>query len=115
MSVTPPSGLQEVYLMMTWSVAAPAISAAFFSSLVEAVEALTIVLAVGTVRGWRPAGLGALVGLVLLALIVLALGPLLDRCSATPSAACDRRLALAIRHALAAKGDLTRRRRYSPP
>ena len=65
--------------MMTWTVAAPAFSAAFLSSLVEAVEALTIVLAVGTVRGWRPAGLGALVGLVLLALIVLALGPLLDR------------------------------------
>jgi Uncharacterized protein family UPF0016 len=65
--------------MMIWTVAAPAISAAFLSSLVEAVEALTIVLAVGTVRGWRPAGLGALVGLVLLALIVLALGPLLDR------------------------------------
>jgi uncharacterized membrane protein len=65
--------------MMTWTVAAPAISAAFLSSLVEAVEALTIVLAVGTVRGWRPAGLGAAAGLVLLALIVLALGPLLDR------------------------------------
>jgi uncharacterized membrane protein len=65
--------------MITWTVAAPAISAAFLSSLVEAVEALTIVLAVGTVRGWRPAGLGALAGLLLLALIVLALGPLLDR------------------------------------
>src|SRR5258705_11706544 len=65
--------------MITWTVAAPAISAAFLSSLVEAVEALTIVLAVGTVRGWRPAGLGALAGLVLLALIVLTLGPLLDR------------------------------------
>src|SRR6266481_9443346 len=64
---------------MQWATAAPAISAAFLGSLVEAVEALTIVLAVGTVRGWRPAGLGALVGLVLLALIVLALGPLLDR------------------------------------
>jgi hypothetical protein len=49
--------------MMTWTVAAPAISAAFLSSLVEAVEALTIVLAVGTVRGWRPAGLGADVSL----------------------------------------------------
>jgi uncharacterized membrane protein len=65
--------------MMTWTVAAPAISAAFLGSLVEAVEALTIVLAVGTVRGWRPAGLGAVAGLALLALIVLALGPLLDR------------------------------------
>ena len=66
-------------MMITWTVAAPAISAAFLSSLVEAVEALTIVLAVGTVRGWRPAGLGALAGLLLLAFIVLALGPLLDR------------------------------------
>src|SRR4030088_190127 len=65
--------------MMTWTVAAPAISAAFLSSLVEAVEALTIVLAVATVRGWRPAGFGALAGLPLLAIIVLALGPLLDR------------------------------------
>ena len=65
--------------MITWTVAAPAISAAFLSSLVEAVEALTIVLAVGTVRGWRAAALGALAGLLLLALIVAALGPLLDR------------------------------------
>jgi uncharacterized membrane protein len=53
--------------------------AAFLASLVEAVEALTIVLAVATVRGWRPAGLGALAGLMVLALIVVALGPLLDR------------------------------------
>jgi uncharacterized membrane protein len=57
----------------------PAMLAAFLASLVEAVEALTIVLAVATVRGWRPAGLGAFTGLVVLALIVLALGPLLDR------------------------------------
>jgi transposase len=35
----------------------PAMAAAFLASLVEAVEALTIVLAVATVRGWRPAGL----------------------------------------------------------
>jgi hypothetical protein len=40
----------------------PAITAAFLASLVEAVEALTIVLAVASVRGWRPAGLGALAG-----------------------------------------------------
>jgi uncharacterized membrane protein len=64
---------------MTWTADAPAISAAFLGSLVEAVEALTIVLAVATVRSWRPAGLGALAGLVLLALIVLVLGPLIDR------------------------------------
>ncbi|MEO6947959.1 MAG: hypothetical protein ABI150_15710, partial [Nitrobacter sp.] len=57
----------------------PAVSAAFLASLVEAVEALTIVLAVGTVRGWRPAGMGVLAGIGVLALIVLTLGPLLDR------------------------------------
>jgi uncharacterized membrane protein len=55
----------------------PVVAAAFLASLVEAVEALTIVLAVATVRGWRPAGLGALAGLAVLALIVAALGPLL--------------------------------------
>ena len=59
--------------------AGSAVTAAFLASLVEAVEALTIVLAVATVRGWRPAGLGALAGLVALAAIVVALGPLLDR------------------------------------
>src|SRR5712675_541359 len=57
----------------------PAMTTAFLASLVEAVEALTIVLAVATVRGWRPAGLGALAGLAVLVAIVVALGPLLDR------------------------------------
>ena len=61
-------------LALVW----PAMAAAFLASLVEAVEALTIVLAVATVRGWRPAGLGAFAGLVALAIIVFALGPLLD-------------------------------------
>jgi Ca2+/H+ antiporter, TMEM165/GDT1 family len=64
--------------MITWA-HAPAMTAAFLASLVEAVEALTIVLAVATVRGWRPAGLGALAGITSLVLIVVALGPLLDR------------------------------------
>src|SRR5712672_3530135 len=57
----------------------PAMTTAFLASLVEAVEALTIVLAVATVRGWRPAGLGALAGFLALTLIIAALGPLLDR------------------------------------
>jgi uncharacterized membrane protein len=61
-----------------WAHVGPAITAAFLASLVEAVEALTIVLAVATVRGWRPAGLGAFAGLAVLILIVLALGPLLE-------------------------------------
>jgi Ca2+/H+ antiporter, TMEM165/GDT1 family len=63
----------------SWAQIGPAMTAAFLASLVEAVEALTIVLAVATVRGWRPAGLGALAGLGSLALIVMGLGPLLNR------------------------------------
>jgi len=59
--------------------AGSAVTAAFLASLVEAVEALTIVLAVAVVRGVRPAILGAVAGLVAVALIVVALGPLLDR------------------------------------
>src|SRR5207248_1930457 len=74
-----PGALLDAVPVIAWTTAAPAVSAAFLGSLVEAVEALTIVLAVATVRGWRPAGLGALAGLGSLALIVLALGPLLDR------------------------------------
>ena len=64
--------------MLTWTTAAPAVSAAFLSSVVEVVEAFTIVLAVATVRGWRPASLGALAGLAVLAVIVIIFGPLLD-------------------------------------
>ena len=37
---------------MNWTSVAPAVTTAFVSSLVEAVEALTIVLAVASVRGW---------------------------------------------------------------
>ena len=40
---------------MDWAHAAPTILAAFLASLVEFIEALTIVLAVGAVRGWRGA------------------------------------------------------------
>ena len=64
---------------MTWSIAAPAVTAAFLASIVEVVEAFTIVLAVATLRGWRPAAWGTTAGLALLAAIVLMLGPLLDR------------------------------------
>jgi Ca2+/H+ antiporter, TMEM165/GDT1 family len=58
---------------------APAVAAAFLASLVEFVEALTIVLAVGTVRGWRPAVLGAAAGAVVLAILVAVAGPALGR------------------------------------
>lgn len=49
----------------------------FLACVVEAVEALTIVLAVGTTRGFRPALQGVGAGLVVLAAIVAALGPAL--------------------------------------
>ena len=52
--------------------------ASFAASFVEAVEALTIVLAVGLARGWRPALTGAAAALVALALIVAVLGPLMS-------------------------------------
>src|SRR2546423_8729123 len=65
--------------MGDWAHAGPSIVAAFLASLVEFVEALTVVLAVGTVRGWRPALLGTSLGLAVLLLIVAALGPALTR------------------------------------
>jgi uncharacterized membrane protein len=49
-------------------------ASAFLASLVEFVEALTIVLAVGATRGWRPAVLGALGGTALLLVLVVAFG-----------------------------------------
>ncbi len=62
-----------------WTVMFPAVSAAFLASIVEVVEAFTIVLAVGTTRGWKPAMLGTGAALGVLGLIVLTLGPVLDR------------------------------------
>jgi Ca2+/H+ antiporter, TMEM165/GDT1 family len=64
---------------VTWAHAAPSILAAFFASLVECVEALTIVLAIGAVRGWRSALSGSGAALILLQVIVAALGPALAR------------------------------------
>src|SRR6267378_3700550 len=65
--------------MLSLSTAAPAVSAAFFASIVEVVEAFTIVLAVATFRGWRPAAVGTAAALASLAGGILLLGPLLDR------------------------------------
>jgi uncharacterized membrane protein len=65
--------------MISWAHAIPSLTAAFLASLVEFVEALTVVLAVGTVRGWRPALFGTGLALATLALLVLALGPALAR------------------------------------
>lgn len=55
------------------------VSAAFLASAVEAVEALTIVLAVALTNGWRTAILGAGLATLALVVVVLALGPALVR------------------------------------
>ncbi len=59
---------------MTLLQAAPTAGAAFLASAVECVEAATIVLAVGTVRGWRSALSGTALGLLALAVLVAVLG-----------------------------------------
>ena len=64
---------------MTWSQIASAAVPAFLASLVEFVEALTIVLAVGVTRGWRSATIGAIAGVVFLALLIAIFGPALAR------------------------------------
>lgn len=65
--------------MLEWTTAAPAVGAAFLASLVEVVEAFTIVLVVATLRGWKPAVLGTSAALATLTAVVVVLGPLLDR------------------------------------
>jgi len=49
--------------------------AVFLACVVEAVEATTIVLAVGTTREWRSTLIGVAFGVVTLAIIVATLGP----------------------------------------
>ncbi len=61
----------------TWTHLAPTVLAAFFAAMVEFVEALTVILAVGTVRGWRGALTGAAAALAVLLALVAALGPAL--------------------------------------
>src|ERR1700704_4337954 len=60
--------------MFDWTSAGSSVVASFMGSMVELVGGLPIVLAVGVVRGWRSALLGAAGGVVLLAALVLALG-----------------------------------------
>src|SRR5882672_93239 len=60
---------------MGWTHSASAVLASFLASLVEFVEALTIVLAVGVTQGWRPALGGAATGAAVLAILVAVFGP----------------------------------------
>ena len=52
--------------------------AVFLACAVEAVEALTIILAAGAGRDWRSANIGLLAGLATLAAVVAAVGPALS-------------------------------------
>jgi len=52
--------------------------AAFLASAVEAVEALTVVLAAGTTRGWRSSLIGAGAAILALAAVIAVLGPSLS-------------------------------------
>jgi uncharacterized membrane protein len=56
---------------------APTLITAFSASMVEFVEALTVILAVGLVRGWRGALTGAAVATLILAAMVGVFGPAL--------------------------------------
>ncbi len=64
---------------IAWTHAAAPVLAAFLASLVEFVEALTVILAVGSVRGWRGALSGAAAALTVLVAIVTVLGTALTR------------------------------------
>src|ERR1017187_4779363 len=62
-----------------WTWLGTTVVSSFLASLVECVEALTVVLAVGCVRGWRSVLAGAAAALALLTAIVGVLGPALAR------------------------------------
>jgi uncharacterized membrane protein len=66
-------------MIVDWARAGPTATAAFLASAVEFVEALTVVLAVGAVRGWRGALIGSGGAVVVLLAIVAVLGPALTR------------------------------------
>jgi Ca2+/H+ antiporter, TMEM165/GDT1 family len=100
--------------MMEWTQAGTPVVASFLASMVEFVEALTVVLAVGAVRGWRPALFGAFAAALTLSLMVLALGPSLTLIPLDMLQLLVGSLAL-VRAALAAQGHSARRRRHSAP
>ncbi len=61
-------------LSIGWAHAGPSILASFLASMVECVEALTVILAVGSVRGWRGALGGSATALAVLLALVAVLG-----------------------------------------
>ena len=65
-------------LSMAWTQVGSSVTTAFLASLVEFVEALTIVLAVGVTRGWKSSFLGTGLGVVFLFILILVFGPILQ-------------------------------------
>ena len=61
-------------MIMSYIHAGPTTLASFMASLVEFVEALTVVLAVGAVRGWRAAIAGSVSALIVLFILVAIFG-----------------------------------------
>ena len=66
-------------MLIRWVHVGPTVLAAFLASLVEFVEALTVVLAVGVVRGWRSALMGSAAATLVLLTIIALVGPALTR------------------------------------
>ena len=75
------------------SSAALVLTASFLASAVEAVEALTIVLAVGLTNGWRTALLGVAAGSAVL--LVLVIGLVVDSLFGVADRAIRKRWGLA--------------------
>jgi uncharacterized membrane protein len=61
-------------MAINWAHMGTSIVASFLASLVECVEALTVILAVGSVRGWRSALTGSAAAIAVLLIIIAALG-----------------------------------------
>ncbi len=70
--------------LAAWSGTLPAVTAAFLASLVEVVEAFTLVLAAATLSGWRPAVLGSGSAVAVLAALIFCLGALLAQVPIRP-------------------------------
>ncbi len=64
---------------INWAHMGTSVVASFLASLVECVEALTVILAVGSVRGWRSALVGAATAVLVLLALIATLGPALTR------------------------------------
>ncbi len=64
---------------VSWAHLVTSVVASFLASLVECVEALTVVLAVGSVRGWRSAVMGSMAAVGVLLVIILTAGRALLR------------------------------------